>query len=80
MQSEDNIARVIFQDNGIGMDLDKNKNIFDFNTRLENGREKKGNGWGLYMVSRSIEALKATIDVYSRPQNGTKFIIECPLA
>ena len=67
-----------FKDNGIGIDLDKNADqLFGlykrFNTTME------GKGMGLFMVKTQVEVLGGTIQVKSKPGEGTEFIIRLPV-
>lgn len=68
-------VELIIKDNGIGIDLDTNKEkIFGlFNTFHGN---KDAIGFGLYMVKNQIEAMKGTIDVESEINKGTQFKIK----
>ena len=62
------------EDNGIGMDLVKNKGkIFGIFNRLNDTVE--GSGLGLYSIKRLIEERQGTIDVSSEPDKGTIFTI-----
>lgn len=67
-----------FKDNGIGIDLEKNRtklfglyNRFNFNT--------EGKGMGLFMVKTQVNALGGTIDVDSKLGEGTEFKITSPI-
>jgi two-component system NtrC family sensor kinase len=66
------------RDNGIGMDEEKLKLIFDpFYT---NHRETKGTGLGLNIVYLVVtEKLMGNINVDSSPGVGTEFIIRLPI-
>lgn len=66
------------QDNGIGMaesDLDK---IFDKYGRL--GIDREGQGIGLYLAKKIIDAAGGSIRVESAPGTGSKFVIYFPVA
>lgn len=62
-------------DNGQGMNLeaDRKKRIFDMYGRL--GTHIDGKGMGLYLVKTQVEALGGTIDVESKPEKGTTFVL-----
>lgn len=63
-------------DNGIGMDKNVIEHIFKMFYR---GNEtSKGSGLGLYIVKTSIDALKGSIDVKSKPGQGSTFTITIP--
>ena len=60
-------------DNGIGIDLEQNKNrMFKPFERFTDSVE--GKGVGLHIVKRMVEKNNGNIDVYSKPGEGTKFI------
>lgn len=63
-----------FKDNGIGIDLDKHKNqLFGLYKRFHAHIE--GKGLGLFIVKTQVDALQGTIDVTSKPNEGTEFIL-----
>jgi PAS domain S-box-containing protein len=64
----------IIEDNGLGIDLEKNKGklfgIFKrFHTHVE------GSGVGLHIVKSIVDEYNGTIEVQSKPGNGTRFVI-----
>jgi PAS domain S-box-containing protein len=64
-----------FKDNGIGIDLVKNKGqVFGLYKRFHSHVE--GKGMGLFMVKTQLETLGGTISVESHVNQGTKFIME----
>jgi PAS domain S-box-containing protein len=66
---------VSFTDNGIGIDLVKNKGqVFGLYKRFHNHVE--GNGMGLFMVKTQIETLGGSISVESEVNRGTVFRLE----
>ena len=67
--------RFVIEDNGLGIDLDKNKNkmfgIFKrFHTHVE------GSGVGLHIVKSIVDEYNGTIEVESAVGKGTKFSLE----
>jgi PAS domain S-box-containing protein len=67
-----------FQDNGKGIDLDKNASeLFGLYKRFDTTME--GKGMGLFMVKTQVEALGGTIEIKSKLGEGTEFIIQLPL-
>lgn len=65
---------VIFKDNGIGIDLEKNKDkIFGLYQRFHNHPDSKG--LGLYLVKSQVESMGGTISVASTVGKGTTFTI-----
>jgi signal transduction histidine kinase/DNA-binding NarL/FixJ family response regulator len=66
---------LVFADNGIGIDLKKNKaNIFGLYKRFN--FDFPGKGMGLFMVKSQMELLGGTITVESIENTGTKFKLE----
>ncbi|SDL04052.1 PAS domain S-box-containing protein [Salinimicrobium catena] len=64
-----------FCDNGMGIDLEKKGNqIFGLYKRFHNHVE--GKGMGLFMVKTQVELLGGVINVYSRVNEGTRFVLE----
>ncbi|OYU83632.1 MAG: hypothetical protein CFE24_10290 [Flavobacterium sp. BFFFF2] len=68
------ITKLIFSDNGIGMDMSRVKNkIFGFHQRFHNNADSKG--IGLFLIKSQINALKGDIEVDSQLNIGTTFKI-----
>jgi two-component system, NtrC family, nitrogen regulation sensor histidine kinase NtrY len=75
VSKKDNSAIITVEDTGVGIfDVDKPK-LFTplFTTKA------KGQGFGLPVVKRFVEALGGTITFESEVGKGTKFIVELPL-
>ena len=70
-------GRIVFTDNGIGMDAELRKRIFQpfFSTDRHTGH-----GLGLAFCQRVVEAARGTIRVKSAPHRGAVFTIELPVA
>lgn len=68
---------LVFNDNGLGIDLKKNKDtVFGLYKRFHYHTE--GKGMGLFMVKTQIETLGGKISIRSEPNRGTEFKIELP--
>ncbi|NOS85898.1 MAG: PAS domain S-box protein [Ignavibacteria bacterium] len=66
---------IVFEDNGLGIDMLKNKNkVFGLYKRFH--PEIKGKGMGLYMVKSQVELLGGSISIKSKVNKGTTFTIE----
>ena len=71
---EDDNLIITFKDNGIGIDLEKNKEkIFGLYQRFHNYPDSKG--LGLYLVKSQVESMGGTISVASTVGKGTTFTI-----
>lgn len=68
---------LILTDNGIGVEDTISDKLFDMFFR---GTEKsQGNGLGLYIVQKSVHALKGSITVLSEPGQYSSFVVHLPL-
>ncbi|MFC5682916.1 PAS domain-containing sensor histidine kinase [Flavobacterium sp. MAHUQ-51] len=66
----ENSVKLIFKDNGIGIDLNKNKDkIFGLYQRFHDYPDSKG--LGLYLVKSQVEAMKGNISIESQLNKGT---------
>ncbi|GGA75812.1 hypothetical protein GCM10008015_15540 [Flavobacterium palustre] len=69
-----NTVELIFKDNGIGIDLKRNKDkIFGLYQRFHDYPDSKG--LGLYLVKSQVEAMKGTINIESQVNKGTTFTL-----
>lgn len=66
------------RDTGVGIPLDKQKDIFERFRQVDKSftRECEGSGIGLYLVKSLVEMQGGTISLISRPGHGSLFIIE----
>lgn len=65
---------LVVQDSGVGMDSQRRQTIFEPFVTYRMG----GTGLGLVIVKNIAEAHHGTIQVDSRPNEGTKFVITLP--
>jgi len=69
-----NTIVIIFKDNGIGINLKRNKDkIFGLYQRFHNYPDSKG--LGLYLVKSQIESMGGTISIESEVNKGTTFTL-----
>ena len=69
----DNTVILSFKDNGIGIDLARNRDkVFGLYQRFHNYPDSKG--LGLYLVKSQIETMGGTIDIESEVNKGTTFV------
>lgn len=72
-------ARLLFTDNGSGFDMEKaGGNIFKLYKRFH--VNKKGRGIGLFLVKTHVESMGGTIEMESKPNQGTSVSITLPEA
>lgn len=65
------------RDNGVGIDSRQHNNVFQVFQRLH-GQEIPGNGIGLALAKRIVEAHSGTIWVESEPDKGSTFYFRIP--
>ncbi len=70
-------GRIVFTDNGIGMDADLRKRIFQPFFSTDRGT---GHGLGLAFCQRVVHGAHGTIRVKAAPHQGAVFTIELPVA
>lgn len=70
----DDSTILIFKDNGIGIDLERNRDkVFGLYQRFHNLPDSKG--LGLYLVKSQVETMGGTISLESEVNKGTTFTI-----
>ena len=70
----DHKAILTFKDNGIGIDLERNRDkVFGLYQRFHNYPDSKG--LGLYLVKSQVETMGGTISIESEVNKGTTFTI-----
>ena len=65
------------RDNGIGVDRSLHHRLFDM--FFKGHEDSKGNGLGLYIVQKSVQALEGTVTVESEYGRYTQFAVQLPL-
>lgn len=66
-------------DNGLGIEKEDLKHIFERLYKCDKGRSEKGSGLGLSIVRQLVEKMNGTITAESTPGQGTAFTITFPL-
>jgi signal transduction histidine kinase len=76
---EDDVAKIIVRDRGIGIGGDAIGRIFDRFGRAESAQHYGGLGLGLYIVKKLVDAHGGSVRVESEPEQGSTFIVELPV-
>ncbi len=68
---------IVFEDNGIGMDKEFLKRLFEPFTRAEDSRVAKiqGTGLGMTITRNIVQLMNGRIDVKSEPDKGSRFTV-----
>ncbi|MEP4889273.1 MAG: ATP-binding protein [Aliiglaciecola sp.] len=77
--TNNNILQVEISDQGFGIEVENIDLIFQRFTRLENVSESNGSGLGLAVVKELVTANGGSIEVESKIDEGTKFIVKLPI-
>ena len=72
--------KILLSDNGVGIDKEDLKHIFERLYKCDKGRSEKGSGLGLSIVHQLVAKLNGTITAESILGKGTAFILLFPLA
>lgn len=79
LYKEDNKVKIILADNGIGIEKEDLKHIFERLFKCDKGRSQKGSGLGLSIVYQIIDKMNGLISVDSTVGKGTTFTLSFPL-
>jgi signal transduction histidine kinase len=72
----DNMVRISFEDNGIGIRKEAQERIFMMFQRLNSPGEYEGTGIGLAIVRKAVERMGGKVGVESEPGKGGRFWID----
>lgn len=79
LSKRNNLMKIIVADNGIGIEKEDLKHIFERLYKCDRGPSEKGSGLGLSIVHQLVEKMNGTISVKSTQGNGTTFTLLFPL-
>ena len=79
LSKQDGNMKIVVADNGVGIEKDDLKHIFERLYKCDKGRSEKGSGLGLSIVHQLVEKMNGTITAESTPGNGTMFALYFPL-
>ena len=71
--------KLLLADNGVGIEKEDLKHIFERLYKCDKGRSEKGSGLGLSIVHQLVEKMGGSITVESLPGKGTEFMLLFPL-
>ncbi len=74
------VARLKVRDSGIGIAPEEQAGIFDRFSRAHSAQRYGGFGLGLWIVRQIVDALGGSIEVQSKPGEGSTFLVKLPLA
>ena len=73
-----NFVTIVIKDNGIGISEEDLKHIFERLYKCDKGRLNKGSGLGLSIVQQLVIKMAGEINVESRVEHGSSFILKFP--
>lgn len=76
IDTSDEVARITITDEGIGIPIEEQKNIFTSFFRASNARKAVGTGLGLAMVKQIVELHGGKIGIVSEENRGTRVTVE----
>lgn len=79
MKAAPDVISIFIRDTGIGMDEKTKQRIFDKFYSNSPDPAQKGNGLGLSITKRIVDLIHGTIQVKSKPGEGSCFIIQLPV-
>ena len=79
LSKQGNSMRILLKDNGIGIEKEDLKHIFERLYKCDKGRSEKGSGLGLSITRQLVEKMNGTITADSVKGKGTEFILLFPL-
>ena len=79
LSKKENNMELLLADNGVGIEKEDLKHIFERLYKCDKGRSEKGSGLGLSIVHQLVEKMGGSIAVESFPGEGTKFMLFFPL-
>ena len=79
LSKQGNNLRLLLADNGVGIEKEDLKHIFERLYKCDKGRSEKGSGLGLSIVHQLVEKMDGSITVESLPGKGTEFMLLFPL-
>ena len=79
LSKKENNMELLLADNGVGIEKEDLKHIFERLYKCDKGRSEQGSGLGLSLVHQLVEKMGGSITVESLPGKGTEFMLLFPL-
>ena len=79
LSKQENHMELLLADNGVGIEKEDLKHIFERLYKCDKGRSEKGSGLGLSIVHQLVEKMGGNITVESLLGKGTEFMLLFPL-
>lgn len=79
LSKQNQSMKILLSDNGIGIEKEDLKHIFERLYKCDKGRSEKGSGLGLSITHQLVEKMNGTITVNSIQGKGTTFTLLFPL-
>ena len=79
LSKKENNMELLLADNGVGIEKEDLKHIFERLYKCDKGRSEKGSGLGLSIVHQLVEKMGGNITVESLLGKGTEFMLLFPL-
>ncbi len=79
MKQREGEITVTVEDNGPGVDEEARKHIFDRFYQADSSHKGEGNGLGLALVKRILDAHKGSVYVEDRVGGGSRFVVILPI-
>jgi len=79
--AESSVARLIVSDTGVGIPPECVERVFDRFYRVDPSRSRNngGSGLGLAIVKLVAESHRGSVELFSKPQDGSTFTVSLPL-
>jgi PAS domain S-box-containing protein len=75
-ERRDEFIRLWIEDNGIGIEVEAQKRLFQMFQRIHRADLYEGTGIGLAIVRKAVERMGGRVGVESRPDKGSRFWVE----
>lgn len=79
LSKQNQSMKILLSDNGIGIEKEDLKHIFERLYKCDKGRSEKGSGLGLSITHQLVEKMNGTITANSIQGKGTTFTLLFPL-